>query len=1115
MLGFHRFPGSRLPCPRTHHPTSHPSGLLARLALLPLLALILPWGPAWAQASLSAVPEAALSSELDLPLRAADDEADWLRYPAISPDGQTIAFTYRGDLYRVSSQGGEAMPLTTHTAHDFMPVWSPDGAQLVFASYRYGNFNLFLIPAEGGEARRLTWHSADEFPYSFTPDGEHVLFGAARLESADHRGYPTPSQPQLYQVSLNGDRPIQRLSTPAEGVTSSQDGSFLLYHDRKGGEDPWRKHQRSAITRDIWRYDIHSGEHTQLTDDLFENRHPVLVDGDGAFVYLSEESGSFNVHRMELVTGQRRQLTRFQGAPVRFLSGADDGTLAFSHHGRIHVMGPDGSELRSIPVRISLDRRANDDRVISVSGGVDEFAVSPDGTEVAFVFRGDVFVASVEAGTTKRITDTPAREVGVEFSPDGEALIYASERDGRWGIYEARRTREEEPYFFTSTLIREEAVQVNDHQNFQPRYSPDGSRIAFIEDLNTLRVLDRSSGEVVTLLTEDHIFATGPTHQFEWSPDGEWILFTHAVPGIAPREIGVVRTDGTEEPLNLTRSGFQDTWPTWVLDGKAMLWRTNRDGRRALAKTGPTEVDAYAMFFDAQAWSQFQLSEEEIGLLREREEEDNATSEVDEPLELDLAGARDRRIRLTIHSSAMSDALLSQDGDTLYYLARFEGGLNVWSTNTRTRETRRVAELDANSARMTWDGEKEKLFILADGRISTLEPGSGSRHSIPIQGEMVVSASEERGAMFDQVWRRTRDTFYTRTFHDTDWDAAREEYERFLPHIGNLHEFAELLGEMLGELNVSHSGARYAPSESGDDATASLGVFYDQANGEEGLRITEIMAGGPMDRATVEVEPGAVIAAIDGQELTAETDPARLLNRKADQNVLLEIREGDSSREVVVKPITLAQERSLRYQRWVERNRAEVKELSDGRLGYVHIPGMNDGAYRSTFEEVMGRHVHAEGLVVDTRFNGGGDLVADLEMFLSGTRFFDYTTDTRSSGFEPNFRWTRPSVTLANEANYSDGHCFAWAYQTMEIGPLIGMPVPGTCTFGGWQTLLDGLRWGVPGRGVKDTETGRYLENWQTEPDIQVSNEPAREAQGRDQQLERAVEELLRLVDGG
>jgi tricorn protease len=207
-------------------------------------------------------------------------------------------------------------------------------------------------------------------------------------------------------------------------------------------------------------------------------------------------------------------------------------------------------------------------------------------------------------------------------------------------------------------------------------------------------------------------------------------------------------------------------------------------------------------------------------------------------------------------------------------------------------------------------------------------------------------------------------------------------------------------------------------------------------------------------------------------------------------------------------------ENRLRYERWVEMNRREVEEASGGRLGYVHVQGMNDRAYRSTFEEVMGRHFDKEGLVIDTRFNPGGDLVADLEMFFSGRRFFDYTTDDRSTGYEPNFRWTRPTVTLVAEGNYSDGHCFAWAYQEMGIGPLIGMPVPGTCTFGGGQALLDGVGYGVPAGASRTPPPAASSRTGRPSPTSRSANEPGVVDRGRDQQLERAVEELLRLVDG-
>jgi tricorn protease len=1073
--------------------------------------------------SLAATPAAtatAAAPAADAPALLAQraDTASWMRYPAISPDGQSIAFTYKGDLYRVPAGGGAAVQLTTHAAHDFMPVWSRDGRHIAFASDRHGNFDVYVMPASGGEARRLTFHSASEYPYTFSHDGQHVIFGANRLDDVQNRQHPHGSQGELYQVPVAGGRTLQLLTTPAEDVSVSRDGRYLLYMDRKGGENQWRKYQESAIARNIWVYDRQARTYRQVTSTEREDRSPIFSPDGSAIYYLSEASGNFNVHRMGMNGGGSEQLTRFTGYPVRFLSLADNGTLAFGYDGHIYTMAQ-GAQPRRVPITVVGDAKANNERVITFSSGVAQVAVAPNGREVAYIYRGDVFVSAFEGGMTRQVTRTPQSESSVMFSPDGNALVYASERDGRWGIYEARRARSEEPFFYAATLIRETPVIVNDRQNTQPTFSPDGREIAFVEDYNTLRVYNVASRQTRTLLNDRHIFSAGGSHHFEWSPDGQWILFNLNRPGISPTDVGLVRADGSGTPINLTNGGFSDGGATWVLDGKAIMWRSNRDGLKSLAMTGGAQSDMYAMFLTQDAWERFNLSKEDLALVKEAEERAGRNGGRDTAraaaarLVLDLENAPDRRARLTLHSSSLGDALLSKDGETLYYLARFERGLNLWSTSLRTRETRQVLALNANSGRMSWDKDQKNIFLMADGGISRIDPANGRRENVTIRGEMVADGAAERDAMFDGMWRRVRDVYYTRDFHGADWAALRPMYEKYLPHIGNNHEFAEMLSELLGELNVSHSGANYGSSSPGDDATAALGIFFDQSAAAPGITITGVMRGGPMDRAGLDIRPGMVIEAIDGEDIGADRDLAEFLNRKADRNVLLRVRDGRNTRDVVVKPISLGAENRLRYEAWVRQNREEVDRLSNGRLGYVHVPGMNDGAYRNFFEEVLGRFHDREGLVVDTRFNGGGDLVADLVMFLSGVHFFDYTTDTRSRGFEPNFRWTRPSVTVVNEANYSDGHCFPWAYQKLGLGPVIGMPIPGTCTFAGGNALLDGVRFGAPGMGVKDPTTGRYLENWQTEPDIRVVNEKPELSRGRDQQLEVAVRELLRIVE--
>ncbi len=1051
----------------------------------------------------------------------AQAEPSWLRYPALSPDGKTIVFTYKGDLYKVPSAGGTATQLTQHEAHDFMPVWSPDGGSIAFASDRYGNFDLFLINLNGGEPRRLTFHSASEYPYSFSPDGKSVYFGGARMDGASNRQFPTGALPELYQVPVNGGRALQVLTTPAEDVKWSRNGQSFLYHDKKGGENQWRKHHQSGIARDIWLYNSKTGEHRQLTKFAGEDRSPVWADGDKTVYYLSEANGSFNVHRFAIDNPQApTAVTQFKKHPVRFLTASNDGTLCFSYDGNIYTK-TGNAEPQKVRITIQSEAKANNERIVNVTGGVRDLAVSPNGKEVAFVYRGEVFVSSVDGGTTKRITNTPGQEIGVSFSPDGKSLLYASERAGSWKIYQTIRTRNEEPYFFASTLLRETPVIENNRENYEPQFSPDGKEIAFIEDRMTLKVYNIATKQVRTILTNNDLFAMGENDQyFTWSPDSKWLLFQFSEPGYWNGEIGLISADGKGKKVNLTESGYQDYAPQWMMGGKMLIWQSNREGLRAQANSGGTQADVFALFLTQDGYDKFRLNKEEYALWKEIDEKAAKADSTrrkkgaKDSVAIDWDGLKYRKARLTLHSSNLADALVSKDGETLYYLARFERGYNLWSTNLRTKETKMQVTLNAANANMQWDSANKFIFLLADGRITRLDPAAGKQDQVGVNGDMNLDVAAEREFMFEHVWRRTRNTFYTAGYHGVDWAAMKAEYQKYLPHISNNYEFVEMLSELLGELNISHSGASYFYQAPNADATASLGIFYDPDYAGNGIRINEVIAEGPLAKAGMNLKSGMIIESIDGETISSEKDYAPLLNRKAGKNVLIAVFDpsNNSRREMVVKPVSLGEESGLLYKRWVRRNADEVDKLSNGQLGYVHIPGMNDPSYRTVYEDVMGKYAARKGMVVDTRNNGGGDLVADLAMFLSGKQFLSYTTDNRAVGLEPSFRWTKPSIALANEANYSDGHCFAYSYQDLKLGKLVGMPVPGTCTFAGWEALQDNsVRWGVPPLGVKSV-SGKYLENWQTEPDVKVMNEYGKVGKGKDQQLEVAVQELLKEV---
>jgi len=1054
----------------------------------------------------------------------AQDNPRWLRYCAISPDGATIAFTYKGHLYTVPAEGGIARRLTRDSTYEFMPVWSHDSKQIAFAAARYGNFDLFITPARGGEPKRLTSHSADEVPYDFSSHDSTVLFGAVRLDAPANRQFPSDALPELYEVPIRGGRVTQLLTTTAEDARVSPSGRYLIYHDRKGRENPWRKHQTSSIARDIWLYDRQTGRHTKISSFSGEDRNPVFAGTDTAIYYLSEESGSFNVYQRSIAlpsAGSRqlpspRPITSFTKDPVRFLSISREETLCFGYDGEIYRKK---KNTPAVKVRVVIKDEGNDKDLLAKKegttipiGDADEMAVSPNGMQAAFIFHGDVFVCDTARNSVRRITRTAGIETGVSFSPDGRHLLYAGERDGRWKIFQAELALNP-----TANSIKESILIENNEENYQPQYSPDGKEIAYIENRTTLKIFTIASRQSRRILTGDQLYSKRDNDQyFKWSPDGKWLLLQFSEPGAGNDEIGIVRTDGKGQLINLTNSGFNDSQPKWTMGGRAILWLSDRNGLRSYAGSGARQQDVYALFLDPAAWKDF------------RWQDSSAAATTMAPITGDPRISITKnsgpewsphRARLSRQSSLLTDALLSADNRTLYYLARSDRGYDLWQTDLHTRTTKLLTALHAGDALMDWDSAKKNIFILADGKISRIDPLTTLQQNFDTHGEMTLDLPSERQAMFEHVWRRIDETFYTPGFHGINWLACKSTYQQYLPHIDNNYDFAEMLNELLGELNTSHTGASYHPSAKGKDLTASLGAWYSQAYKDTGLRIEAIMQDGPLDDPAFDIHPGDILYAIDGTPILPDRDYAGYLNRKAGKNILLTIRTGkanlsshnnDPVKQITVRPITPDEETELVYQRWVRRNREETDSLSHGQLGYIHLYRMNDAAYRNAYDEVLGRYAGRKGLVVDTRFNRGGDLAPELTMFLGGARIRDNVARSFLVNSEPSFRWTRPSIVLACEANYSDGDCFVYDYQYLHMGKFVGMPVPGSCTFQTGQSLQDNtLQWSAPTLGVKDKE-GIFLENHQSEPDIRKMNEPGKAGAGQDQQLETAIQVLLR-----
>lgn len=1062
----------------------------------------------------------------------------WMRDVQISPDGTEIAFCYKGDIYKVSAGGGTAIQLTTQPSYECTPIWSPDSKQIAFASDRNGNFDIFVMPATGGTAQRLTTHSSSELPSTFTPDGKYILFSASIQDPSQSALFPTTAMTELYKVPVNGGRTEQVLGTPAEAVCYAPSGEFLLYQDRKGFEDEWRKHHTSSITRDIWLYDTKTGKHTNLTNHAGEDRNPVLSP-DGKSVYLlSERKGSFNVYSFPLDNAQDlKAVTSFKTHPVRFLSMSHGGTLCYAYDGEIYTQKDNAT-----PQKINIDIvRDDQDKIadLTFTNGATSGTVSPDGKQIAFIVRGEVFVTSTDYATTKQITHTPAREAGLTFAPDNRTLAYASERNGNWQLFLAKIARKEEANFPNATIIEEEVLLPSATvERAYPQFSPDGKELAFIEERNRLMVINLDTKKVRQITDGSTWFSTDGNFDYQWSPDGKWFTLEFIGNRHDPySDIGLVSAKGDSPITNLTNSGYMSGSPRWVLDGNAILFTTERYGMRAHASWG-SQNDAMLVFLNQDAFDKFRLSKEDYELQKELEKEqqkDKEKASIDPKKDkkkdpqtdtekkdeiknilVELNGLEDRIIRLTPNSSNLGSTIISKDGETLYYLSAFEGGFDLWKMDLRKKETKLLHKMNAGWASMDMDKDGKSLFVLGGNAMQKMDLSGETLKPINYKAEMKMDLAAEREYMFDHVYKQQQKRFYNTNMHGVNWDTMSAAYRKFLPHINNNYDFAELLSEWLGELNVSHTGERFSPSIPGD-ATASLGVLTDWNYKGKGASIMEVIEKGPFDHARSKVKAGTIIEKINGQEITPETDYHTLLNDKANKKTLVSLynpQSGERWEEVVI-PIGNGILNNLLYKRWVKQRAADVDKWSDGRLGYVHIQSMGDDSFRSVYSDILGKYNNREGIVIDTRFNGGGRLHEDIEVLFSGKKYFTQVVRGREACDMPSRRWNKPSIMLTCEANYSNAHGTPWVYSHQKLGKLVGMPVPGTMTSVSWERLQDpSLVFGIPVIGYRLPD-GSYLENTQLEPDIKVANSPETIVKGEDTQLKTAVEELLKELPAG
>jgi tricorn protease len=1047
-----------------------------------------------------------------------------LRFPDIH-DG-AIVFCYAGDLWTASSTGGRATRLTTHPGQELFPKFSPDGRWIAFTAQYDGDEQVYVMPATGGVPRQLTYYPArgplpprwgyDNQVYGWTPDGSSVLFRSMR------EGWSL-TDTRLFTVPADGGLPVA-LPMPVSGAGDfSPDASKLVYSPLVRDFRTWKRYQ-GGWAQNLYIFDLETLEQKQITDDPRTERDPMWI---GEKIYFaSDRSGTLNIYEYDPTTSSLSQLTESTTWDVRWPSAGPGGTIVFELGGELSVLDTATGQSRAVSITVPTDALPTRPEFISVADRIEQFELSPKGERALFVARGDVFSAPIEHGPTRNLTGSSgAHDKWARWSPDGSRIVFISDMDGEEELYLVPGDGSAQP---------EQLTDGGTAMRYAPEWSPDGTRIAFSDKEGRLHVLTLADRGLELVADEPR----GQLLDYVWSPDSKHIAFSMTDPsGFSSIYIW---TRGATDPRRVTGPDFNEFGPAWAPSGDYLYYLSDREFAPQIASfewnyAGDRETSIYALALRKDVSHPFPPRIDEVTLGPDDEEEDakkNETSGKDDvpDVRIDFENLGDRVTRFPIEADNYS-ALAAVEGHVLYvrggpfYYGRpsdIKPSLQVFSLEKREAKT--LAEAIGGYA-LARDGSKvlvrhEDGFKLYDTKPEQGEPKAVSTAGLRMQLDPVA----EWRQIFDEVWRRFRDFFYVKNMHGYDWEALREQYRPWLDHLGHRSDLNYVIGEMIAELNVGHAykaGGDYEmPAR---PAVALLGALLELDPEAGRYRIARLLPGhneepryrSPLTEVGVNVSEGDYLLAIDGETLTADVNPYRVLRHKGSQPVTLtvgETPEPGEARDVTVEPVT--SEASLHYLDMVLTRRAMVDEMTGGRVAYLHVPNMSaDGIYE--FIKWFYGQVRKEGLVVDVRSNGGGNVSQMLierlrrELLAVG---FPRTSDTPNT--YPATVFHGPMVCILDENSASDGDIFPAMFREAGLGPLIGKRSwGGVIGITDRGTLIDGGQVFVPEFGFGSADGEWIIEGTGVTPDIEVDQTARDVIEGRDPQLERAVSEVLSLME--
>ncbi len=1056
----------------------------------------------------------------------AQEESRLLRFPATNDE--QIAFSYAGDLYIVNIDGGVARRITSHNGYEMFPRFSPDGKNIAFTGQYDGNTEVFVIPSDGGTPRRLTYTATlgrdevsdrmgpNNIVMAWTPDGKYITYRSRKKTFNDFIG-------QLFNVPFEGGL-SKELPLPAGGFCSWAPDENRFAYNRIFREFRTWKYYKGGMADEIWIHDFSDLKTTKITDNNSQDIIPMWA-GDWIF-FLSDRDRIMNIFAYNLTSGKTEKVTDFTDYDVKFPSLGKD-HIVFENGGYIYKLDIHTREYNKVPVIISNDYPFSRPEYKDASKSIVSYDISPNGERVVMGARGDVFSLPARNGITINYTKTSGtHERDVHWSPDGNYISYFSDATGEYELYILKQDGSEDPIRSTNGI---------NNYPYTMKWSPDSKKIAFSDREFRLQYVDLTTKKLILVRKS----TTSEIRNFDWSPDGKWIVYSEA----ADNQFNIIYLYQLESTniYSVTDDWYTSDNPSFSPDGKYLFFVSDRDFNPVYSNTEWNHSYSdmsklYLVTLAKSTPSPLALENDVVTIVTEEVQKDTGKKDKEETkdkdaykdkepvrtdIKIDTDGIQSRIIALPVVPGNYGN--LQPVNDRIYY-NRFISGSRSGSAYMFDLKTKKETEL-GSGLRFKISSSQKKMLVAKEGKFAVIDlPQSNVELKETVDlTNMVVKTDyrEEWKQIFDESWRQMRDFFYAQNMHGVDWKVMHDKYSVLLPSVNNRHDLTYIIGEMISELNVGHAYVNSGP-EAPAPVRINTGLLGAELSKHQSgyFQIDKILDGAnwsarwrsPLREVGVDVNENDFIIAVNGESTMTMPDIYESLLNTAGKTIELTISNKPSpegARKVLVKPLN--SESDLYYYNWVQNNIQIVDEATDGQVGYLHIPDMVDNGLNE-FAKYFYPQLNKKGLIIDGRGNGGGNVSPMIIERLRREMVMAEMMRGYEKGLpQPETAFHGPMVLIINYASASDGDLFPYQFKALGLGTVIG-----TRTWGG----VVGIRGSLPfidGGILMKPEFAHYsaeqskwvIEGYGVDPDIYIDNDPSVEYEGKDQQLEKAIEVVL------